>query len=199
MSTDIPTDAVEHDYPVIRPEGADGEDVGAIHALTAEAFATVDHASGTESAIIDALREADALTVSLVAVHAGRIVGHVAASPVTLDPPAEGWFGLGPLSVHPEFQRQGVGSALVKAVVDALVDQDATGAVLLGDPGLYERFGFAARDGLTMEGLDPDNAAFFQALRLDVIDDADAAANGQAGDASYPRAVVTYHPGFDAS
>ena len=190
MGTDYTTDTVEHDYPVIRPEGADGEDIGAIHALTAEAFATADHTSGTEAAIIDALRDAEALTLSLVAVHAGRIVDHIAASPVTLDPPAEGWYGLGPMSVHPEFQRQGIGSALVKAVVDALVDLEATGAVLLGEPSLYQRFGFAEREGLTMAGLDPDNSAYFQAVRLD---------GGGAGAVSYPQAVVTYHPGFDAT
>jgi putative acetyltransferase len=187
----------EHDYPVIRPERDDGEDVGAIHALTAEAFAEVAHASGTESAIIDALRDAGALTVSLVAVHAGRIVGHVAASPVTLDPTVgpstEGWYGIGPLSVHPEFQRQGVGSALMRAVLDALIDRDATGAVLLGEPSLYQRFGFVERDGLTMTGLDPANASYFQALRLDGAGDGDGNDN-----AAYPQATVTYHPGFDA-
>ena len=51
MGTDYTTDTVEHDYPVIRPEGADGEDIGAIHALTPEAFATTDHTSGTEAAM----------------------------------------------------------------------------------------------------------------------------------------------------
>ena len=180
----------EHDYPVIRPERSDGEDIGAIHALTAEAFAGVDNSSGTESAIIDTLRDEGALTVSLVAVHAGRIVGHVAASPVTLDPPSAGdWYGLGPFSVHPDFQKQGVGTALARALIEQLVDLGAEGAVLLGDPSLYSRFGFEARDGLTMAGLGEENASYFQALRLD--DGADQSP------ASYPRAVVSYHAAFD--
>lgn len=173
--------------PVVRPERIDGSDTGAIRALTTEAFAHAVHTSGTESRIVDALRDAGALSYSLVAVHAGRIVGHAAASPVTLDPDDGGrWYGIGPVSVHPDFRHQGTGSALMRALLDLLVIYGATGAVLLGDPALYARFGFAARDGLTMAGLAPADAANFQALRLD-------------GKTTYPTATVTYHPAFDVS
>ncbi|MGO1949414.1 MAG: GNAT family N-acetyltransferase [Mycobacteriaceae bacterium] len=210
-TTDAAPDAVEHDYPVIRPERTDGEDIGAIHALTAEAFAGAEHSSGTESAIIDALRDADALTISLVAVHAGRIVGHAAASPVVLTPQREAqsevevdelaesfgdWYGLGPLSVHPDFQRQGVGSALMRAMLDNLIELGAAGAVLLGEPSLYSRFEFFARDGLTMEGLPEEEAPYFQARRLDSGDGAGAAPDNAA---AYPKATVRYHPAFDAT
>jgi len=172
-SATVPT---RQGLPVIRPERVDGSDIGAIRALTAEAFAKVEHASGTEAKIIDALRDA---------VHAGRIVGHVAASRVTLDPPDGGWwYGIGPLSVHPDFQGQGTGSGLMRALLDLLIVYGATGAVLLGDPSLYARFGFAPRKGLTMAGLAPEQASYFQALRLD-------------GTVGYPEATVSYSPAFD--
>lgn len=172
-------------FPVIRPERVDGSDIGAIRALTAEAFAAVEHASGTESKIIDALRDAGELRYSLVAVNAGRIVGHVAASRVTLDPPDGGWwYGIGPISVHPDFQGQGTGSGLMRPLLDLLIIYGATGAVLLGEPSLYARFGFAHREGLTMAGLAPEQASYFQALRLD-----------RKG--GYPEATVTYSAAFD--
>lgn len=174
-------------FPVIRPERVDGSDIGAIRALTNEAFATVEHASGTESKIIDALRDAGELRYSLVAVHAGRIVGHVAATPVALDPPDGGWwYGIGPISVHPDFQGQGTGSGLMRALLDLLTIYGATGAVLLGEPSLYARFGFAHREGLTMAGLAPEQASYFQALRLD-----------RKG--GYPEATVTYSAAFDVN
>lgn len=183
--TDTTAAPANQGYPVIRPERIDGSDTGAIRALTAEAFAHADHATGSEAQIIDALRDAGALRYSLVAVHAGRIVGHAAASPVTLDPSDGGWwYGIGPVSVHPDFQRQGTGSGLMRALLDLLIVYGATGAVLLGDPTLYARFGFAAREGLVKADLPPEQAASFQALRLD----------GRAG---YPQATVTYHPAFD--
>ncbi|AGP30530.1 GNAT family N-acetyltransferase [Corynebacterium terpenotabidum] len=185
-TTTVPTPAPsDFNYPVIRPERFDGADIGAIRALTAEAFSHAEHAAGNESQIIDALRNAGALSYSLVAVHAGRLVGHAAASRVTLDPDDGGtWYGIGPVSVHPDFRRQGTGSALMRALLDLLVVYGATGVVLLGDPSLYARFGFAPRPGLVMAGLPAEQASNFQALRLD-------------GVAEYPAATVTYHPAFD--
>ncbi|MEJ6550407.1 N-acetyltransferase [Corynebacterium sp. USCH3] len=177
--------------PVIRPEAADGGDAGEIRSMTAAAFDGIEQSDGHEPAIIDALRDADALTLSLVAVRSGWVIGHIAASPVTLsgDDAAEGagrWFGLGPLSVSPAHQGEGIGAALMRAALELLdTEHGAAGAVLLGDPTYYDRFGFEARDGLTMEGLPDDHAAYFQALRLD-------------GESSYPRAVVSYHPAFGA-
>ena len=61
------------------------EDAAIIRAITSAAFEGAPHSSGTEAAIVDALRAAGALTVSLVAVQNGEIVGHVAFSPVTID------------------------------------------------------------------------------------------------------------------
>ena len=78
------------------------EDAAIIRAITSAAFEGAPHSSGTEAAIVDALRAAGALTVSLVAVQNGEIVGHVAFSPVTIDCKSTGWLGLGPVSVRPD-------------------------------------------------------------------------------------------------
>jgi putative acetyltransferase len=67
----------------------------------------------TEQFIIKALRAAGALTLSLVADIDGRVVGHVAFSPVLMSDGTTGWYGLGPVSVLPEYQKQGIGKALI--------------------------------------------------------------------------------------
>jgi putative acetyltransferase len=192
MNTHAPdrNDGGARGLPVIRPEAADGGDAGEIRSLTAAAFDGIEQSDGREPAIIDALREAGALTLSLVAVRSGWAIGHIAASPVTLtggDGEAAGrWFGLGPLSVSPPHQGEGIGAALMRAALELLASEHgAVGAVLLGEPAYYDRFGFRAREGLVMEGLPEDSARYFQALRLD-------------GGAAYPQAVVSYHPAFGA-
>lgn len=126
----------------IRDEGA--EDAGAIRALTSAAFAGAPHASGTEAAIVDGLRAAGALTLSLVAAEGGQVVGHAAFSPVTIEGEAGLWFGLGPLSVEPRRQRQGIGTSLVRTGLARLTAIGAEGCVVLGDPAYYGRFGFAS-------------------------------------------------------
>ena len=68
----------------------------------------------TEQFIIEALRSARALTVSLVAEVDGIVVGHIAFSPVTMSDGTSAWYGLGPVSVHPEYQRNGIGKALIQ-------------------------------------------------------------------------------------
>lgn len=143
----------------IRPERA--EDTAAIEALTIAAFRAAPHADGTEQDVIAGLRAAGALTVSLVAVDGDRIVGHVAVSPVTISDGSSDWYGLGPISVAPERQGQGIGSSLMAAAMEALRGLNALGCVLLGDPGYYARFGFRPLPSLTLPGADPQ---YFQAL-----------------------------------
>jgi putative acetyltransferase len=155
-------------------------DQAAIHALTQAAFLHAPHTSHTEQFIVDALRAAGALTVSLVAEENGEIVGHVAVSPVMLSDGSNGWFGLGPISVVPARQKQGIGATLMKHALAALRAQDAAGCVLLGDPAYYARFGFAAHASLVLPGVPPE---YFQALAL----------RGEV-----PAASVRYHEAFGA-
>tara|TARA_Y100001934_G_scaffold275829_3_gene371109 strand:- start:5838 stop:6341 length:504 start_codon:yes stop_codon:yes gene_type:complete len=154
------------------------EDIPAISALIDAAFADVVHSDQREAQIVNLLREDTALAVSLVAALKGKTVGHVAASPVQLSDGGRHWFGIGPVAVLPDCQGEGIGSALMQAVIATLREQGAAGCVLLGDPSWYQRFGFIVTPRLRLPGVPPE---YFQALLLD-------------GD--WPDAEVQYHSAF---
>ncbi|MGJ7531052.1 GNAT family N-acetyltransferase [Variovorax sp. GB1P17] len=158
-------------------------DAAAIEQLTTAAFANAAHTSHTEQFIVNALRRAGQLTVSLVAQvgEEEQIVGHVAVSPVSISSGTAGWHGLGPISVLPGHQGKGVGAALMKSALERLRQAGAAGCVVLGDPAYYGRFGFVARPGLVLPGVP---AAYFQAICF--------------GDA-WPTGDVRYHDAFDAT
>ena len=146
----------------IRTETA--TDVSHITELTVAAFKTLEISNQTEQFIIEALRAAKALTLSLVAEIDGRIVGHIAFSPVTISDGTLHWYGLGPVSVLPEYQRQGIGTALIQAGLSRLQDMGAKGCCLVGHPQYYRRFGFKNIAGLVHEGVPQE---FFFALSFD--------------------------------
>jgi putative acetyltransferase len=156
-------------------------DADAIRAVTSAAFRDAPHSSGTEAAIVDGLRDAGALAVSLVAIEDGEIVGHAAFSPVTIDSGPGRWFGLGPVSVRPDRQRRGIGGVLIRAGLERLRKSRAEGCVVLGDPAYYGRFGFRSDRGLRYRDLPGE---LFQKLAF-----VDGGAEGE----------VEYHPAFDAA
>jgi putative acetyltransferase len=98
------------------------------------------------------LREAGTLSLSLVAEVDNKVVGHVAFSVVTINGEDIGWYGLGPVSVSPELQNQGIGSKLIKEGLSIIKTKGAKGCVLEGSPEYYQRFGFKAYPGLFYEG-----------------------------------------------
>ncbi len=153
-------------------------DVAAIAAVTTDAFAGMPFSDGSEPAIIERLRSAGALAVSLVAENDGVIVGHVAFSPVTFSSGESDWYALGPVSVLPEHQGQGIGAQLIRDGLDAIKDLAAGGCVLLGEPAYYRRFGFLIDTGLTSPGLPPE---YLMALPL----------RGQV-----PSGIVSFHSAF---
>jgi putative acetyltransferase len=153
-------------------------DAPAIEAVTISAFSNAPHSGHNEQFIVSVLREAGQLTVSLVAVSAGKVIGHVAVSPVVISSTAPGWCGLGPLSVLPEYQRRGVGARLMREALRALREQGAAGCVVLGEPAYYGRFGFVADPALVFPGASPE---YFQAISFG---------------SSRPRGVVSYHAAF---
>ncbi|HEY3379363.1 MAG TPA: N-acetyltransferase [Armatimonadota bacterium] len=155
-------------------------DIAAITEVTIAAFTGHPYSHNTEQFIVVALRAAQALTVSLVAEIDGRVVGHIAFSPATIAGRACGWYGLGPISVVPERQRQGIGTALIQEGLQRLRALGAQGCVLVGDPNYYARFGFRNLPQLTLDGVPPAN---FMALPL-----GDATAHGAVG----------FHAGFHA-
>lgn len=136
-------------------------DVAAIEVVTVAAFLTAAHTSHTEHFIVDALRRFGKLSISLVAEDDGIIIGHIAVSPVSLSCGANDWYGLGPISVAPERQRQGVGTRLMERALADLHGLGAAGCVLLGAPSYYSRFGFSALPSLVLPGVPPE---YFQAI-----------------------------------
>ncbi|MDO9466059.1 MAG: N-acetyltransferase [Thiobacillus sp.] len=155
-------------------------DVGAISDVTAAAFKTLEISNHTEQFIVAALRAAGALTVSLVAEVDGRVIGHIAFSPVTLSDGTRNWYGLGPVSVLPAYQRQGVGKALIREGLARLKAMSAQGCCLVGHPDYYRKFGFTNLPGLVLEGVPQE---VFFALAFD----------GQT-----PQGTVAFHEGFKA-
>lgn len=132
------------------------EDFTAIHDLTAAAFAPMTFSDGTEAALTDDLRRDGDLTLSLVAEDDnGEIIAHIAFSPVTIGGQHADWFGLGPVSVRPDKQGQGIGRAIIEAGLDQMRTAGAAGVALTGNPAIYARFGFAGEVGLTHETTPP--------------------------------------------
>jgi len=154
-------------------------DVHAITQVTVAAFDTPENEHLTEHLIVEALRAADALTVSLVAEVGGRVVGHIAFSPVSISDGTMCWYGLGPVSVLPEYQRKGIGTALIHEGLARLKELNAKGCCLVGHPEYYARFGFRNVVGLVYEGVSQE---VFFALPFD---------------GRLPRGTVTFHEGFD--
>jgi len=163
---------------VIRNETHD--DVCAISEVTIAAFKTLEISNHTEQFIIEALRAAKALTVSLVAEVDGRVVGQIAFSPVIISDGTRNWYGLGPVSVLPEYQRKGIGKALIQEGLSRLKVLNAQGCCLVGHPDYYRKFGFKNMSGLVHEGVPQE---VFFALSFD---------------GHTPQGTVTFHEGFKA-
>jgi putative acetyltransferase len=154
------------------------KDTTAVHAINEAAFG-----EPTEADIVDTLRNACPDAVSLVAVEDGRILGHIFFTPVVISSEHETTRGMGlaPMAVLPKRQRQGIGSMLVKAGIDAMRKQNCPFVIVLGHPEYYPRFGFvpASHHGLSCQwdGV-PDEA--FMVLILD-----EPAMAGVSGTARY--------------
>jgi putative acetyltransferase len=140
-----------------------------------------------EARLVDALRGAGQLSLSLVARMHDRTVAHVALSPVTLDdyPDLRLGVGLGPIAVVPDMQRQGVGSRLMRAALEGAAEAGYRFVVVLGEPAYYGRFGFlpGTRFGLKNHYGAGDE---FMALEL------------QGGTLPYPAGLVRYSPEFNS-
>jgi len=155
-------------------------DVSATTEVTVAAFKTLEISNHTEQFIIAALRVAKALTISLVAEMDGRVIGHIAFSPLTISDGTRNWYGLGPVSVLPEYQRQGIGKALIQEGLSRLKDMNARGCCLVGHPDYYRKFGFKNMPGLVYEGVPQE---VFFALSFD---------------GHIPQGTVTFHDAFKA-
>ena len=136
---------------IIRKETT--SDIEAITLVTIAAFKTLPISNNTEQFIIKALRAAGALSLSLVAEIQGRVVGHIAFSPVTISDGSKQWYGLGPVSVLPDYHKQGIGKSLIDEGLSLLKDMGSKGCALVGDPEYYKRFGFRNYSELIHDGV----------------------------------------------
>ena len=153
-------------------------DIEAISEVTIAAFQNLPISNHTEQYIINALRDANALTISLVAEVCGQVVGHIAFSPVTISDSSPNWYGLGPVSVLPEYQKQGIGKSLVNQGLSLLKALGGKGCALVGDPAYYQRFGFRNIPSLIHDGIPQE---VFLALPFDN---------------KIPQGTVMFHEGF---
>ena len=163
---------------LIRPERAG--DYAAIYNVTKCAFAPMPFAAGDEQDLINQLRDAGALVLSLVAEQNGKVVGQISFSPAFAADGSPGWYALGPVSVEPALKHQGIGTELILAGIAWLREQEAAGCVLVGNPAYYSRFGFEPYPALAPEG---EPAEYYQILPLRVEE---------------PGVVVGFHPLFHA-
>jgi len=167
----------------IRPEIPG--DAAAIRDINIAAFAVHPFSRQTEHLIVEALRGAGALSLSLVAEPddkdgtCGGLAGHIAFSKAPISGQDAGWYLLGPVAVPPALQRRGIGSALVLAGLDGLRGLGAQGCVLVGDPAFYTRLGFRQAKSLVYPGVPQE---YVLCLPL-------------AG--AEPEGEVHHHPAFD--
>lgn len=156
-------------------------DIEAITEVTIAAFKNHSISNHTEQFIINALRDAGVLTISLVAEITGQIVGHIAFSPVTVSDCTTGWYGLGPVSVLPDYQKQGIGKSLINEGLSLLKDMGGLGYTLVGDPNYYKRFCFKNYPELIHDGIPQE---FFLVLPFSE---------------KIPKGIVVFHEGFLAN
>jgi putative acetyltransferase len=100
---------------------------------------------------------------------------------VTISDGTQNWYGLGPVSVLPMYQRQGIGKALIEEGLSRLKALGAKGCCLVGHPDYYIKFGFKNVLGLVVEGVPQE---VFFALSFD---------------GNIPQGTVAFHEAFKAN
>ena len=138
-------------------------DVDAVDQLTADAFG-----QPLESQLVQALRRNGGLTLSAVARLAGIPIAHVGYSPLQVggqstSPPV---LALAPVSVAPQHQRRGHGSALIRWSLDLLKSRGCPAVIVLGEPAFYSRFGFHAASDFSIHCPFEVPGEYFMALEL---------------------------------
>ena len=146
----------------IRPETP--KDIDSIRYVNEQAFGQI-----AEAAIVDKLRNRNALTISLVASKDNEVVGHIAFSPVVIESQCSSFeaVALAPMAVLPAYQRKGIGSQLVRAGLEECHRLGHDIVVVLGHPDYYPRFGFVPGipKGIGCEFEVPDEAWMVLELR----------------------------------
>jgi putative acetyltransferase len=155
-------------------------DCKAVYEVNASAFET-----SSEADLVNDLRDQSIAVISLVAEEEGKIMGHIMFSPVDLiGHPELKIIGLAPMAVLPDYQRKGIGSALVTEGLKRSRQLGYTAAVVLGHPKFYPRFGFkiSTEFNIKYEYQVPEEA--FMAMEL------------KSGALKGKKGVVKFHPAF---
>lgn len=149
-----------------------------IAALTQAAFG-----GDYEATLIEKLRAAHLVIVSLVAVEQGSVIGHILFSEleVEVDGRRVTAAALAPMAVRPDRQRRGIGSKLVETRLDGLRDRSYEAVIVLGHPDYYPRFGFSPP--LTASLVAPFSGRAFMGLEL-----MSGSLSGSRGSVEYPEA-----------
>ena len=155
-------------------------DFKAITEVTVAAFENHPVSRQTEHFIVNALRSAGALTISLIAELDGQIVGHIAFSPIAISDGTTDWYGMGPVSVMPDHQKKGIGKALINEGLFLLKDMGSQGCALVGPPEYYKKFGFRNCTEMIHEGIPQE---VFLVLPFNE---------------KMPKGIVTFHEAFKA-
>lgn len=134
------------------------DDAPAIAALNDIAFGTPDEAR----IVAQLAKDGDSLA-SLVAHNDRENLGHIQFFRILIDGEAVA-AGLGPMSVLPDFQRRGIGSALIRFGLTLMEGQGHALVFVLGHPGYYPRFGFET--GMAKAFLAPWSGPAFMVKRL---------------------------------
>ncbi len=160
---------------MVRPERPD--DNPTIFKVVSEAFA-----GDLEARLVNLLRDAGDLVLSLVFEQDGRILGHIAFSRLQIEGLRA--VALAPLAVQPDSQKRGIGAELVRAGLDQLRERGEQTVFVLGHPDYYPRFGF--QSGVAAQFESPYAGPAFFALEL------------QPGSLHGRSGPVVYAPAFDA-
>jgi len=114
--------------------------------LTEKAFETLEISDHNEGKLVNKLRKAPTFIeeLSLVAEINGQVVGHILFTPITIDNGQQQFQSLvlAPVSVLPEFQKQGIGGQLICAGHEKAKELGFHSSILLGHPDYYPRFGY---------------------------------------------------------
>lgn len=157
-------------------------DIAAIHDVESQAFGRANEAD-----LVDALRIAGKVILSLVATQNQQVVGHILFSPAVVEHEGEVFdvAALGPVAVLPQLQNQGIGSRLVREGLQRCLEMGHDVVFLVGHRAYYPRFGFvpAVSKGIRYSGEVPDDVFMVVELR-------DGALAGKQG-------VMSFQPEFE--
>lgn len=160
-------------------------DHSVVESLITAAFAEAEHSDGNEAELVRTLRQSPAFipALSLVAEVDGTVAGHILFTKISIGNGQTGGIALAPLAVLPQYQRQGIGAALISRGHAVAREMGYAVSVVLGSPDYYPRHGYvpASRFGIQApaEGLEE----YYMACPL------------TAG-AGIPQGVVTYDTAF---